>query len=67
MKAEEVRKKSIDELREDIKHLRREKLNLRFQRVGGELKNTARIRDVRRDIARIKCEFRVRETASSAQ
>lgn len=54
MKAEEIRAKSDDELRDELLKLKKTAFNLRFQRAGGQLENTARIRQVRRDIARIK-------------
>ena len=51
---EEVRTKSQDELNESLIDLKKEQFNLRFQRATGQVENTARIRQVRRDIARIK-------------
>jgi large subunit ribosomal protein L29 len=54
MKAEEVRTKSPDELAEQLAALKKEQFNLRFQRATGQLENTARVRAVRRDIARIR-------------
>ncbi|MEE9300364.1 MAG: 50S ribosomal protein L29 [Alphaproteobacteria bacterium] len=54
MKAEEWRGKSDDELTEELLKLKKEAFNLRFQRVTGQLENTARMRAVRRDIARVK-------------
>jgi large subunit ribosomal protein L29 len=54
MKAEELRTKTGDELVDQLKTLKREQFNLRFQRASGQLENTARMRLVRRDIARIK-------------
>ncbi len=54
MKAEDVRAKSDDELKEQLLDLRKESFNLRFQSVSGQLENTARVREVRRDVARIK-------------
>jgi large subunit ribosomal protein L29 len=54
MKASEVRSKRGDELREQLLQLKKEQFNLRFQRATGQLENTARVREVRRDIARIK-------------
>ena len=54
MKASEVRRKSGDELREQLLQLKKEQFNLRFQKATGQLENTARVREVRRDIARIK-------------
>ncbi len=53
-KAIELRAKSVDELREHLIDLRKEQFNLRFQRANGQLENTARIRDVRKGIARTK-------------
>jgi len=53
MKAEEVRAKTHDELTDQLDILRKETFNLRFQRANGQLENTARVRQVRRDIARI--------------
>jgi large subunit ribosomal protein L29 len=54
MKASDVRGKTEDELRGDLEQLSKEAFNLRFQRASGQLENTARVRQVRRDIARIK-------------
>lgn len=54
MKVSEVREKSADQLKEELLSLRKEQLNLRIQKSTGQLENTARVREVRRDIARIK-------------
>lgn len=54
MKAEELRGKTADQLNDQLLDLRKESFNLRFQRASGQLENTARVRQVRRDIARIK-------------
>ena len=54
MKASDLRSRTLDELTEEVDTLGREIFNLRFQRAGGQLENTARVRQVRRDIARIK-------------
>jgi large subunit ribosomal protein L29 len=54
VKAADVRAKSDDELSSDLDGLGKEIFNLRFQRANGQLENTARVRQVRRDIARIK-------------
>ena len=54
MKTEDVRAKNDSELDSEIMALKKEQLNLRFQRATGQLENTARVRSVRRDIARIK-------------
>lgn len=54
MNATEVRDLSDDELSSRLLELKREQFNLRFQRVSGQLEKTARVREVRRGIARIK-------------
>jgi large subunit ribosomal protein L29 len=65
MKASDVRAKSIDELKQQLEDLAKEAFNLRFQRAGGQLENTARVRAVRRDIARIKTILGERSRAAS--
>ena len=54
MKAAELRARTEDQLREQLLQLKKEQFNLRFQRATGQLENTARVREVRRDVARIK-------------
>jgi large subunit ribosomal protein L29 len=54
MKASEFRTRTGDQLREQLLELKKEQFNLRFQKATGQLENTARVREVRRDIARIK-------------
>jgi len=54
MKAEDIRVQSLDELSDKLSSLKREQFNLRFQTATGQLEKTARVREVRRDIARIK-------------
>jgi large subunit ribosomal protein L29 len=54
MKPEELRGLTPDQLDEQLATLKKEQFNLRFQRATGQLENTARVRAVRRDIARIK-------------
>jgi len=66
MKAEEVHAKSDDELKEQLLGLRKEAFNLRFQTASGQLENTARVRQVRRDIARIKTVLGQRTSAVQA-
>ncbi len=58
MKANDLRTKSSDELRDSLMDLKKEAFNLRFQKASGQLENTARVRQVRRDIARIKTILR---------
>ncbi|MEQ8249440.1 MAG: 50S ribosomal protein L29 [Alphaproteobacteria bacterium] len=64
MKAEQLLGKSADELKEELLGLRKESFNLRFQRASGQLENTARVRQVRRDIARIKTILKQQQPAS---
>jgi large subunit ribosomal protein L29 len=54
MKAADIRAKSADELKTQLGDLQKEAFNLRFQKASGQLENTGRVRQVRRDIARIK-------------
>ena len=54
MKAADVRAKTDDELTSELDILGKEIFNLRFQRANGQLENTSRVRQVRRNIARIK-------------
>jgi large subunit ribosomal protein L29 len=54
MKAEDFRARTVDELTDQLASLKKEQFNLRFQKATGQLEKTARIREVRRDIARIK-------------
>ncbi|MEH6527524.1 MAG: 50S ribosomal protein L29 [Sneathiella sp.] len=54
MKAQELLGKSADELKDELLQLKKEQFNLRFQAASGQLENTTRQRQVRRDIARIK-------------
>ena len=54
MKADELKGKSRDELTEELHGLRKESFNLSFQKVNGQLENTARINEVRKSIAVIK-------------
>ena len=54
MKAEELRAKTQDQLADELASLKKEQFNLRFQKATGQLEKTARVRQVRKDIARIK-------------
>lgn len=53
-KAEELKGKSVDELKKMLLEMRKEQFNLRFQLSGGQLENSAQMRKIRRDIARVK-------------
>ena len=54
MKAIEIRELSADQISGELVKYKREQLNLRFQRSSGQLDNTARVREVRRTIAKLK-------------
>ncbi|RVD55279.1 50S ribosomal protein L29 [Mesorhizobium sp. M2D.F.Ca.ET.185.01.1.1] len=54
MKAEDIRTKTQDQLSDDLAALKKEQFNLRFQKATGQLEKTARVKQVRKDIARIK-------------
>ena len=54
MKVEDIRAMSPDQMEDAILNLKKERFNLRFQRATGQLENTSRLRESRRDIARIK-------------
>jgi large subunit ribosomal protein L29 len=53
MKAADIRLMTDDQVSDEIERLKKEAFNLRFQRASGQLANTARVRQVRRDIARL--------------
>ena len=53
MKQSELKDKNVDQLKEDLSSFKKEAFNLRFQKASGQLENTARVRVVRRSIARI--------------
>jgi len=54
MKAADIRAMTIDQIDDEVLKLKKEQFNLRFQRATGQLENTSRVREVRRDIARLK-------------
>ena len=56
---------SLDQLDDQLAKLKKEQFNLRFQRASGQLENTAQIRLIRRDIARIKTAARVKRAGSA--
>ena len=66
MKISDVRPKTLDELKTQLADLQKEVFNLRFQRSSGQLENTARVRQVRRDIARIQTVLGERARTESA-
>ena len=56
MKMSDVRALTADQIKDEILKLRKEQLNLRFQKASGQLEKTNRIRQIRRDIARLKTQ-----------
>ena len=66
MKAADVRVMTLDQLGDELMKLRKESFNLRFQRASGQLENTARVRQVRRDIARIETITRQKRGAQKS-
>ena len=66
MNGGEVRAQTVDQLNDQLVQLKKEQFNLRFQKATGQLEGTARIREVRRDIARIMTVLHERRTAEAA-
>ena len=64
--AADLRQKTDDELVDELQALKRERLNLRFQTASGQLESTARVRRVRRDIARISTIINERRLAAGS-
>jgi large subunit ribosomal protein L29 len=65
MKIADIRSKTVDQLGDELATLRKEQFNLRFQRASGQLENVARIRIVRRDIAKIMTVLAERQRKSA--
>ena len=63
MKAAQVRGMTLDQLTDELVKLKKEQFNLRFQAASGQLENTARVREIRRDIARIQTITRQKNAA----
>ena len=66
MKAGEMRNLTLDQLDDELLKLKKEQFNLRFQQASGQLENVARVRQVRRDIARIKTVARQKNLGGAA-
>jgi large subunit ribosomal protein L29 len=64
LKTEDLRTMSPDQLDDELIKLKKEQFNLRFQKATGQLASTARVREVRRDIARIKTAALAKKRAS---
>ncbi len=65
MKIEDIRNFTLDQLEDELLKLKREQFNLRFQKATSQLTNTARVREVRRTIARIKTVEREKRVADA--
>ena len=63
LKSDNLRAMSVDQLDDEVLKLKKERFNLRFQRATGQLENTSRVREVRRDIARIRTIARQKRAA----
>jgi len=66
MKASKVQDMTVDQLTDELVKLKKEQFNLRFQAASGQLENTARVRQIRRDIARVKTVARQKSAAAKA-
>ena len=66
MKASDVKALTDDQLKDELLNLKKEQFNLRFQSATGQIENTARIREVRRTVARIKTVQGERRSASAS-
>ncbi len=67
MKTSDLRAKTLDQLDDELVRLKKEQFNLRFQAATGQLENTSRVREVRRDIARIKTIARQKQLGATAK
>jgi large subunit ribosomal protein L29 len=67
MNAQELRDKTPDQLREELANLKKEAFNLRFQQATGQIENTARMRTVRRDAARVLTILNEKAAAAAAE
>ncbi|ALJ82423.1 50S ribosomal protein L29 [Ketogulonicigenium vulgare] len=67
MKAQELRDKTPEQLREDLGALKKEAFNLRFQQATGQLENSSRIRAVRRDVARVNTILNQKAAAAASE
>jgi large subunit ribosomal protein L29 len=66
MKAADIKTMSVDQIDDEVLKLKKEQFNLRFQRATGQLENTSRVREVRRDIARLKTIARQKRAPKAA-
>ena len=66
MDAKELSSKTPDQLRDELLALKKEAFNLRFQKATGQIENTARIRQVRRDVARVNTVLNQKAAAAAS-
>jgi large subunit ribosomal protein L29 len=67
MNANDLRDKTPDQLRDELANLKKEAFNLRFQQATSQLENTARMRNVRRDAARVKTILNEKAAAAASE
>ncbi len=67
MNANELREKTPDQLREELANLKKESFNLRFQQATGALENPAKIREARRNAARVKTILNEKAAAAASE
>jgi large subunit ribosomal protein L29 len=67
MNAHELREKTPDQLRDELSALKKEAFNLRFQQATSQLENTARMRKVRRDVARVNTILNEKAAQAAAE
>ena len=67
MNAQELRDKTPDQLREELSNLKKEAFNLRFQQATGQLENMARMRSVKRDVARVRTVLTQKAALAAAE
>lgn len=67
MNAQDLREKTPDQLRDQLIQLKKEAFNLRFQQATGQLENTARMRQVRRDVARVNTILSQKAAAAAGE
>ena len=65
LKVDDIRSMTLDQMDDEVLKLKKERFNLRFQRATGQLENTARLRETRRDIARLKTIAKQKRSAQT--
>ena len=66
MNAKELHDKTPDQLRDELVNLKKESFNLRFQQATGQLENSARLKTVKRDVARVKTVLNQKAAAAAS-